>query len=221
MMRRASYDGNPNIGVFSVANESLAFVAHDAVNEFVNNIEQALGVECIRVTVADSYVVGSLVAMNSNGAIVSGLAGERELEVIRSKTPVALLNDKLNAAGNNILVNDNGAIVNPEVDDASMKEIEDALGVECVRGTIADIVTVGSVCRATNKGVAICPDATEEDIALIKDVLKVDNIVKTTLNHGCKFVASGVLANSRGALVGDLTTPIEMGKLEEALDLYD
>ena len=65
MMRRASYDGNPNIGVFAVANESLAFVAHDAVNEFVNNIEQALGVECIRVTVAASSVVGSIVAMNS------------------------------------------------------------------------------------------------------------------------------------------------------------
>ncbi len=221
MMRRSNYDGNPNIGVFAVANESLAFVAHDAVDSFVDSIERTLGVECIRTTVADSYVVGSLVAMNSNGAIVSGLAGERELDVIRSKIPVATLNDKLNAAGNNILVNDKGAIVNPEIDNKSMKEIEDALGVECVRGTIADIVTVGSSCRVTNKGIAVCADATDDDIALIRDVLKVDNIVKTTLNHGCKFIAPGVLANSKGALVGDLTTPIEMGKLEDALDLYD
>lgn len=221
MMRRSSYAGSPNIGVFAVANESLSFVAHDAVDEFVNDINQALGVEVVRTTVADSFVVGSLVAMNSNGAIVSGLAGERELDVIRSKIPVALLGDKLNAAGNNILVNDHGAIVNPEMDSRTLKQVEEVLGVECVRGTIADIVTVGSVCRATNKGAAIYVDATEEEIKMVKDVLKIDNIVRTTVNHGVRFVSPGILANSKGAVVGDLTTPIEMGKLEDAFDLFD
>ena len=218
-MRRSSYAGSPNIGVFAVANERLSFVAHDAVDEFVNAIEHTLDVEVVRTTVADSFVVGSLVAMNSNGAIVSGLAGDREIETISSKIPVALLEDKLNAAGNNILVNDNGAIVNPEVDSRSFKQIEDVLGVECVKGTIADIVTVGSVCRATNKGAAIYVDATEEEISLVKDVLKVDNVIRTTVNHGVRFVSPGILANTKGALVGDLTTPIEMGKIEDAFDL--
>ena len=128
MMRFSRYGGNPNIGVFAVANEDLAFVAHDAVDEFVDGIAHTLGVEVIRTTVADSFVVGSLVAMNSNGAIVSGLIGDRELEVIKAKIPVAMISDKLNAAGNNILVNDNGAIVNPEVDNRTLKEIEDILG---------------------------------------------------------------------------------------------
>ena len=220
-MRRSSYAGSPNIGVFAAVSERLAFVAHDAVDEFVSDIEHILEVEAVRVTVADSFVVGSLVAMNSNGAIISGLAVERETDVMRSKISVALMRDKLNAAGNNILVNDKGAIVNPEIDKKSLAEIEDALGVECVRSSIADIVTVGSVCRATNKGCAVHPDATDKDIQLIKDVLKVDNVVRTTLNHGCRFVSPCVLANSKGAIVGDLSTPIEMGKLEEALDLYD
>lgn len=219
MMRFSRYGGNPNIGVFAVANEDLAFVAHDAADEFVDGIANTLKVEVVRTTVADSFVVGSLVAMNSNGAIVSGLAGERELEVIREKIPVALLGDKLNAAGNNILVNDFGAIVNPEMDKASLKAVEDVLGVECVKATVADINTVGSVCRVTNKGAAVGPDATEEDMKLIKEVLKVE-AMRTTLNHGCRFISPGVLANSKGALVGDMTTPIEMGKLEDALVLY-
>ena len=219
MMRFSRYGGNPNIGVFAVANEDLAFVAHDAADDFADGIAHTLGVDVIRTTVADSFVVGSLIAMNSNGAIVSGLIGDRELEAIRSKIPVATISDKLNAAGNNILVNDNGAIVNPDVDNGSLKEIEDILGVECVKSTIADIVTVGSVCRATNKGAAVCPDATEEDIRLIKDVLKVE-AMKVTVNHGCKFVSPGIVANSKGAVVGDLTTPIEMGKIEDALVLY-
>src|SRR5574344_1694554 len=100
MMRFSRYGGNPNIGVFVAASESLAFVAYDAADQVVGDIEQALGVKAVRVTIGDSYVVGSLIAMNSNGAIVSGLAGERELEVIRELTPVALIQDKLNAAGN-------------------------------------------------------------------------------------------------------------------------
>ena len=219
MMRLSRYAGNPNLGVFSCVSESFAFIASNLGDEYVAEIEEVLGVKGIRTSVAGSFVVGSLMAMNSNGAIVSGLAEENELAVIRGNLPVALLNDTLNAAGNNILVNDFGAIVNPEIDDRSLREVEDALGVECVRGTRAGVGTVGSVCRATNKGAAVHPGATEADMNLIKDVLKVEGM-RTTLNHGCRTLASCVLANSKGAVIGDLSTPIEVGKLEEALRMY-
>ncbi len=219
MMRLSRYAGNPNLGVFSCVSESFAFIASNLGDEYVAEIEEVLGVRGVKTSVAGSFVVGSLMAMNSNGAIVSGLAEDKELEVIRQHLPVALLNDTLNAAGNNILANDFGAIVNPEIDDRSLKEVEDALGVECVRGTIAGVGTVGSVCRATNKGAAVHPGATEADMKLIKDVLKVEGM-RTTLNHGCRTLASCVLANSKGAVIGDLSTPIEVGKLEDALKFY-
>jgi translation initiation factor 6 len=219
MMKLSRYGGNPNIGVFSVANENFAFVAYDTSDEFIEELAEVLNVKAVKTTVAGTFVVGSLVAMNTNGAIVSGLADEDELKIIRELLPVALLEDRFNAAGNNILVNDKGAIVNPDIDKVSLKRISDVLGVECVRGTIAGLNTVGSVCRVTNKGAAVHPEATDEDIQMIKDVLKVD-VVRTTLNHGCRFVAPCVVANSKGAIVGDITTPIEMGKLEDALGLY-
>ena len=219
MMRLSRYAGNPNLGVYSCVSEDFAFIASNLGDDYVAEIEEVLGVKGIRTSVAGSFVVGSLMAMNSNGAIVSGLAEENELAVIRGNLPVALLNDTLNAAGNNILVNDFGAIVNPEIDDRSLREVEDALGVECVRGTIAGVGTVGSVCRATNKGAAVHPGATEADMKLIKDVLKVEGM-RTTLNHGCRTLASCVLANSKGAVIGDLSTSIEVGKLEDALALY-
>jgi translation initiation factor 6 len=62
-------------------------------------------------------------------------------------------------------------------------------------------------------------DATDEQMDLIYDVLKVEPY-KTTVNHGSRVVGAGTLANSKGALVGDITTPIEMGKVEEGLALY-
>ncbi len=219
MMRISRRSGTPSIGVYSRVSESYAFIASDLDGGFADEVALALGVECVRTSVAGSFVVGSLMAANSNGAVVSGLAEQTELDRIGKVLNVATLEDRFNAAGNNILVNDFGAIVNPELSDTEIKLISDALGVECVRGTIAEIPTVGAVCLATNKGAAVHPGATSEDLALIKDVLKVDAI-RTTLNHGVRTVSACALANSKGALVGDLTTPIEMGKLEDALDLF-
>jgi len=219
VMRLSRYGGNQNVGVFAVANESIALIAADAAPGFVSDVQEALGVSTALTTVAGSFVIGSLVAMNSFGAVVSGLAEKDELGVIGSSLSVAKLRGRLNAAGNNILANDTGAIVNPDVDDRSLKEISDALGVKCVRGTVAGIRTVGSACKATVKGCVCHPSATDDDLELIRQVLDVEP-VRTTLNHGCRSVGACVLANSKGALVGDDTTPIEMGKLEDALVLY-
>ncbi len=218
-MRLSRYGGNQNIGVFAVTNDEFSFIAADASPSFVKDIQDALGVETELMTMAGSFLIGSLVAMNSTGAVVSGLADRVEVEAVAKKLSVAMLHDKLNAAGNNILTNDLGAIVSPEVTDRSLKEISDALGVECVRSTLAGCTTVGSVARVTGKGCIISPDATDDDIALIKDVLKVE-AVRTTVSHGVRYVGAGVLANSKGALLGDDTTPIEMGKVEDGLVLY-
>ena len=218
-MRYSRYAGTSNIGVFAVANESFAFIAGDAAPEFVKDLEEALQVKTQLMTVAGSFVIGSLVVMNSNGAVVSGLADSREVGLIEECLPCTLVDDVLNAAGNNILANDKGAILNPEYSKKMVKVISDGLGVECVQASIAGINTVGSICRATNIGCVCHADASDDELELIKDVLKVGPI-RSTVNHGVRMVGAGILANSKGALIGDETTPIEMGKIEEGLALY-
>lgn len=219
MMRRARYAGNPNVGVFAAVNESVAFVAADATQEFVTALERGLDVEVKTMTIAGSFVIGSLIALNSNGAVASGLADPREISLVSESIPCTALDDPLNAAGNNILCNDKGAIVSSYYEKAAVDAIADALGVECVQADIAGCATVGSVCCATNKGCICHVDASDADIAILKDVLKVE-VVRTTVNHGSRMVGAGVLANSKGAVIGDETTPIEMGKIEDGLVLY-
>ena len=200
-------------------NESHAFIAGDASNEFVETVEAALGVETTLLTIAGSFVIGSLMAINSNGAVVSGLTEEGEVKKIGEFAKCIRVDDPLNAAGNNILVNNHGAIVNPDYPDDVIRSISDALGVECVPATIADCKTVGSICSATNKGCVCHIDATDDEVELIKDVLKVE-AVRSSVNHGSRMVGAGILSNSKGAVVGDDTTPIEMGRIEEGLALY-
>ncbi|MDL2241792.1 translation initiation factor IF-6 [Bacteroidales bacterium OttesenSCG-928-L03] len=219
MMRLSRYGGTSNIGVYASVNESISLVAANSAPSFVKDIETALGVETILTTVSGSFVIGSLVRMNSNGVVVSGMIETVELDRIKDKINVTILPDKMNAVGNNILANDNGAIINPELSKTAEKKIADALGVEVVRSNIAGFGTVGSVCVATNKGCLCNVDATDEDISLIMDVLGVE-AGKGSVNHGSKYVGAGILSNSKGALIGDDTTPIEMGKIEDGLVLY-
>ncbi|MDR1404233.1 MAG: translation initiation factor IF-6 [Candidatus Methanoplasma sp.] len=219
MMRLSRNGGTPNIGIYASVNESLSLVAANSAPEFIRDIEAILGAETVLTTVSGSFVIGSLVRMNSNGAVVSGMIEETELKRIREKINVTVLPDRVNAAGNNILANDRGAIINPELGRNAEKRISDALGVETVRSAVAGYNTVGSACAATNKGCLCSSDATEEDIRLLQDVLGVET-KKCSVNHGSKHIGAGILCNSKGALVGDETTPIEMGKIEDGLVLY-
>jgi translation initiation factor 6 len=217
-MRLSRIAGSPNIGVEAAVSESLLVISPGADSEFLKDAEEVLGVKVVETTVSGSHVAGSLVAMNSNGMVVSGLIEDTEEAVLEKELPLLLLPDYCNAAGNNILANDKGAVLSPEIDEKTAEKVAEVLGVECVRSLISGCVSVGSVACCTNKGCVVTTNATDDDVQLLKEVLKVD-VVRTTVNHGSRFVGSGILANSKGALVGDATTPIEMGRIEDGLNL--
>lgn len=218
-MRQSRTSGTFNIGVYAKASDSLCIAAAGSDQSFVKDLEEVLGVETVLIMAGGARIVGSLVALNSNGIAVTNMTDDSELEPLKGRLPIYRLPDEINAAGNNILVNDHGAIVAPEAGKNTVRKIADVFGVEVVQATIAGISTVGSVCACTNKGCICTSDASDDDVALLKDVLKVD-VALTTVNHGAQFLGAGVVANSKGALVGDETTPIEMERIEEGLNLY-
>lgn len=205
--------------MYSIANEEHAIVPMDCDPEYVKDVAEALGVDVFRSTIAGTNLLGALIALNSYGAVVTSLASQAEVELLSRYVCVATIEDKLNAAGNNILVNDNGAIVNPEVENESMRLIEETLQVEVVRSSIAGRMTVGSSCLATNKGVLCHPETTRAEFDLIKSVMKVPAAIGT-LNYGSALVGSCMIANSKGGIVGYRSTPIEIGRVEDALYLY-
>ena len=218
-LRRTRTAGTFNLGVYAKASDDLAIAAAGSEASFLKDLSEALGVETVAITAGGARVVGSLVAMNSHGIAVSNMAEDEELADLKSRFPILRLPDEINAAGNNILVNDHGAIVTPDAEPRTVKKIADVFGVEAVAATIAGCSTVGSVCVCTNKGCLCAIDASDEDVELLQDVLKVE-VTRTTVNHGAQFLGAGIVANSKGALVGDETTPIEMGRIEDGLFLY-
>ncbi len=217
MLRRLEVAGNPYVGVFSAANENLLIAPRQFPKNAVKHMCEALGTSVVLTTVAHASVVGSLVAMNSNGILTSPFIEPEEVEAIPGS--VHPLPHKLSAVGNNILCNDHGAVVHPGYDEDAVHFISDALGVPAVRGMIAGIRTVGAVAVATNKGVLCHPHAKPADLDFLKEALQAPVSI-TTANYGTALVGACMVANSRGAVVGSRTTPIELGRIEEGLGLY-
>ncbi len=219
MMKLLSLGGNPFIGVYAAAGETVAFIPPDTPAAFGEAIEEVLGVKVLSGTIGGSTVVGSLMAMNSRGALVSPYATDEEIAPLREFLEVGRLPGKYSAVGNNILVNDRGAVVNPSIKPSHYRLIEDVFGVEVMKMSVGGIKTVGSACLINGKGGLCHPKVTDEELEVLSEFLGIP-IVPGTLNYGTGYVGACALANSRGAVIGDSSTPIEMGKVEDALILY-
>ena len=72
----------------------------------------------------------------------------------------------------------------------------------------------------TNKGCLCHPKITEEEKQHLEDLFEV-NVMIGTVNHGYPMIGSGLVANTKGAIIGNRTTGIEMGRIEEALGFLD
>ena len=219
MLRLGDLDGNPHIGVYCAASEDVALIAEPVEEKVIADLREVLGVEVILTTVAGSTVVGSLVAINSNGAVFSNLAEGHEVKRMPASLNIGYMPDRINAAGNNILVNDRAACVHPAASKGTVRMLEDVLGVEVQKRSIAGIDTVGPVCLVTSKGLLCHPQTHEDEIRSLAEYFGV-SATPATLNYGTPYLGACAVANSKGAYVGARSTPIEVGRIEDGLMLF-
>jgi translation initiation factor 6 len=215
MLVKGEIFGNPYIGVYCAANENLALFPYTTPDKTVNNTRKALALgNSMKATIDGAHILGALICMNSKGAIVSHFISHVELNKICAEVKVVKLPHKLNAVGNNF-----GALANPEYDDATLEFISKALDVPVERGTVAGHKTVGSAAVATNKGVICHPHTSGFEKQQLERILKVEVHIATA-NYGTGLLGACMIANTKGAVVGEASTPIELGKIEDGLKLY-
>jgi translation initiation factor 6 len=200
-----------------MACETGALLPPSVPAKVAREVSRVLDVEVTVGLLASSTVVGSLAAGNANGAVVTNMASDRELAALRRFRP-AVLDDRLNAVGNNVLCNERGAVVNPEYGDEAVRAIAAILGVPVERGTVAGVKTVGSAAVANSRGALCHPHITPRERTVLEEALCVP-VATSTANFGTPQVGACLLATSRGAVAGARTTPIELGRIEEGLGL--
>jgi translation initiation factor 6 len=211
-------NGNPFIGIFCATNEEIVFVPKDIQKKVKDKIIKTLGLEAVQLSIAGSRLIGSLMAINSTGAIVNNFIETSELLILKKYVNVSILEEKLNAVGNNILTNDQGALVHKKFNNKSIKQIEDTLDVEVCKGTIAGIKTIGTTAVVTKHGGVCHPKVKDDEVEFLKSLFKID-LVRGTANYGIPLVGACIIANSKGAVTGTVTSGIELGRIEDGLNL--
>ncbi|MFC1486663.1 translation initiation factor IF-6 [Thermoproteota archaeon] len=214
--------GNASIGVYSLVNDKIAIIPPQVPETKRQKVEEWLKVKVVATTVGKSLIAGALACSNSNGVVLPSFSTDAEVDAIKSVVDinVTVMDTKKTAYGNMVLVNDKGAVVDPRLDKGDVDKIADTLGVEVVPSDIAGLPYVGSLATATNKGVLAHPLLNEEERKVLNDVLKVPVDVGT-VNCGIPYVSTGLLGNSRGAMIGLLTTGPEMFIIGQALDVVE
>jgi translation initiation factor 6 len=209
---------SPNIGIFLKANDSFILVPKGVAASKVEKLATDMQVSPCYVSVGGTRLLGPLVAMNNKGILVSRMVEDYEMKEISSKTGLAVerLESKFTAVGNLVAANDHGAIVSPLLEHAAVKQVEQYLGTQVHRMTIDKHHQVGAMVVATNHGAALCPKLSEHEIAEIGKIFNVEAEL-SSVNGGIPYVASGLVANSKNAIAGYLTTGPELMFLTRAL----
>jgi len=214
-MKLLAVRGNPLIGLYAKVSDSYAVVGLPD-DKLEASLREVLGIEVITTTIAGSELVGAMIAMNSRGVVVSNSITGKELEKLKSKLEVKVIDTPMTCLGNNFCLNDRGGIAHPELTQKVAEEVSDFLGIEIAHGTIGGIKTVGMAGVITNRGGIVHPNATEWELKRIKKLMGIEPL-KGTANFGNDMVGSSILANSKGYIVGKDTTGLELGIIDEAL----
>jgi len=209
-----------NIGVYIRSTDEFALVPNGIfIEKDKNVIERALRVPLREAMIGGTNLLGVLTVANSEGILLPGnLVTDLEVEelTIQLGDKVGVIDSKITALGNVIVVNNKGAIVSSEFTKNNIKIIEDVLGVPVAKMDIAGLSIVGSMCIVTSRGALVSPLASDEEIEEISSIFGV-NVDICTVNRGYAFISSGLVANAKGALCGLDTTGIERARIIDTL----
>ena len=219
MLKKLDISQNPYIGVLAVTNDKITLVPEHIEEQDIEIFQEALDTVVCKCNFGGLSLLGSLSAMNSNGMIVPSYVEIDEIEFGDEFRIMSDLDTRYNAFGNNILVNDNFALVFEEYTRKTRRDIADILDVEVEKGVIADFKTIGSVAVATNKGLLAHPLTSPEELEYLKSAFGVPGDIGTA-NFGVGQVGACMIANSKGAVAGVHSTGIELGRIEDALRIY-
>ncbi|MBW3015845.1 translation initiation factor IF-6 [Candidatus Woesearchaeota archaeon] len=212
-----NFDGNPNVGLYAFCTDKFCLLGKEINPRKAKEIEAVLKVPVHRINICGTSLLGVFIAGNSKCLLVPGIAFENELRVLdKLGIKYKVINTKQTALGNNILCNDEGAVVNPEFSADTKKEIRQALGVNLKPGTIAELDIVGSLGVAARGNCIIHMDASDDEIKKIEELLKV-KCHSATVNLGNPYIKAGLFCNKNGFVIGDQSGGPEITMIDEYL----
>jgi translation initiation factor 6 len=215
MIERMSLGGTPFIGIVAFSTEHATVVRTGIPEGKMETISSVMGSTTIASTVARTDLAGIFLAGNSNGILIPHILEDFEEEALRAAFDIDVhtVNTKY-TAWEICPCQRPGCVISPEL--AGHKE-----GFLCLGGRGAGrhhrrFKNVGSVAVATNKGCLVHPETSPEKMEWLREVLKVP-VNHSTANRGVGYLGGCMIANSKGVVVGDISTGPELGRIDDML----
>ncbi|RLG20826.1 hypothetical protein DRN74_04395 [Candidatus Micrarchaeota archaeon] len=205
MIYKAANYGSPYIGIYCLLNDNYAFVAPNVDPNFEAVIRR-LDVDVVKISIADTYLPALFASVNNKRIILSQLATRDEIKVFKDYfSDVIILSTSYTAVGNLLSMNDYGIVAAKEI----AEELKEAKAM-----TVAGSDLLGASLYANNLAFLSHPDTSDEEMEQIRKVLKVDG-GKGTVNFGDPMVATGIIGNKKGIIVGERSTGPEMNRIDD------
>jgi len=212
---RTNFDGDPNIGLYGFASDSYCFTG---AGRYAAKLKDTLKVPVHVVHFLNMDLAKIFCAGNSSGVAVPKVIDDfdrEETERLREHARVISIDTNYSSLGNLILMNNNGIVLSPLLK-KHRKQMESFFGIPCEISKIAGMSIVGSLGFATNRGCLLHPKVREKEKRMIEKILQVDADI-TTVNFGSPYPGAGLIANSNGFAVSEVTSGPELGRVTDVL----
>jgi translation initiation factor 6 len=222
---KMSFFGNPNIGVYAYVNDEVLILPPGIGRDDIEELVEVLKVSAvIEAKVAGTILIGVLLAGNNNAVLLPQIVFDEDVEYLEKRvreygvdTEFSVLESKYTALGNLVLCNSRRCLASPLFSSREVREMEDVLGVEVVTTRLVNTDLLGSIVVVTDNGGVIHPDASEDDIKTLRELLGV-TVERATVNAGVVYVRSGIIANNKGVVVGGNTTGPEVLRIKRGFE---
>lgn len=224
MSQRVDFEGSSDIGAYAILTNKYCVVGKSSSRNFYSYFQEHLHISLVETTINSIKTVGSLCVGNKNGLLVPSTATDQELLHLRNLLPenvrIKRIGERLNALGNVIVCNDSVALVHGDIDDESVKNIEEVLMVDVFRHNIGCEPLVGTFSAMNNQGMLVHPRTSVEEIDELCNLLSV-SVVAGTINKGSSVIGGGMVVNDWISFMGHRSTATEVTVIENAFKLVD
>lgn len=212
-----NFNGNPNVGLYGYCTDKYCLVGKEIPKRVCNQLELVLQVPVHRINIVGTSLVGVFCVGNNKKLLLPNIVFDDELKLL-SKLGIKynIIDTKLTALSNNILCSNKGVLINPEFEPAAAKQIKAALKLDVKKTTIAELDNVGSLAVMNKKHCLISKNVKDSELKLIEKHLAI-KCTQGTISFGLPYISAGILVNSKGFIVSDHSTGIEISDADHAL----
>mmetsp|Transcript_55526 Transcript_55526/g.130036 ORF Transcript_55526/g.130036 Transcript_55526/m.130036 type:complete len:229 (-) Transcript_55526:127-813(-) len=222
MIIKTNFEKSSEIGVYCKLTNNYCIIPYDAPIKFYKLLQLELNPSTvlIRGTISGSRCIGRMVIGNNKGLILPSQTTVEEFTNIRNLVPdqviVARSSEKFSALGNCISVNDFSALISPEISNETEELLQDVLGVEVFRITLAKEKLIGSYCLFNNRGGLVHSNVSSEEQDELSSLLRIP-FLTGTVNRGSNLLGCGILTNDLITFCGFRTTQAELFVIDMGL----